>query len=283
MCGLFGVQRSSYYLWKSRLGKRRISREDEEKVGIIIDQIFVKSRKSYGAVRVHDQLIKKGIKDYSVKQVRVIMKRKGLFSVHCRRKRKFISTTDSRGNQAIADNLLKRDFAATAPNQKWVGDITYVWTDERWLYLATVMDLFSRKIVGYAMGSQIDAKLACKAFKMASMRRPQAKELTYHSDRGSVYGSLEFRELLIEKDITPSMSRKGNCYDNAVAESFFHTIKVELIFQNEYKSKLSAIFSISEWIENFYNTERTHSTLGYRSPVEFEALNSTGSESHDCP
>lgn len=283
MCGLFEVQRSSYYLWKSRLGKRRISLEDEEKVGIIIGQVFVKSRKSYGAVRVHDQLIKKGIEEYSVKQVRVIMKQKGLFSVHCRRKRKFISTTDSRGNQAIADNLLKRDFVATAPNQKWVGDITYVWTGERWVYLATVIDLFSRKIVGYAMSSQIDAKLACKAFKMALMRRPQAKELTYHSDRGSVYGSLQFRELLIEKDITPSMSRKGNCYDNAVAESFFHTIKVELIFQNEYKSKLSAILSISEWIENFYNTERTHSTLGYRSPVEFEALNSTGSERVDCP
>jgi putative transposase len=276
MVELFEVPRSSYYLWKSRLEARRISREAEEKVEIIIGQIFVKSRKSYGAIRVHDQLIKKNIKEYSVKQVRTIMKRKGLFSVHCRRKRKFISTTDSRGNQAIAENLLQRDFEATGPNQKWVGDITYVWTDERWLYLATVMDLFSRKIVGYAMGSQIDAKLACKAFRMALMRRPQAKELIYHSDRGSVYGSLEFRELLIKNNITPSMSRKGNCYDNAVAESFFHTIKVELIFQNEYKLKLSAVFSISEWIENFYNTERTHSTLGYRSPVEFEALKSTG-------
>ena len=132
-------------MWKSGLGKRCISREDEEKIEIIIDQIFVKSRKSYGAVRLHDQLIKKGIEEYSVKQVRVIMKRKGLFSVHCRRKRKFISTTDSKGNQAIADNLLQRDFQATAPNQKWVGDITYVWTDERWLYLATVMDLFSKQ------------------------------------------------------------------------------------------------------------------------------------------
>lgn len=277
MCDLFEVQRSSYYGWKCRLPQRELSREQEEKLGIVIEQIFTKSRKSYGGIRVHDQLVKKGITEHSVKQVRKRMVKKGLFSVHCRRKRKVITTTDSRGNKSIADNLLNRDFAATAPNQKWVGDMTYIWTDERWLYLATVMDLYSRKIVGYAMGSQIDAALACKAFQMALMRRLQAEELTYHSDRGSVYGSLAFRELLIQNDITPSMSRRGNCYDNAVAESFFHTLKVELISQNEYKLKISAVFSISEWIENFYNTERTHSTLGYRSPVEFETLNSANS------
>ena len=257
------------------MAERKLSFEQEAKLGVIIEQIFIKSRKSYGGIRVHDQLVKKDITEYSVKQVRKIMKKLGLFSVHCRRKRKVIITTDSKGNRAIAENLLKRDFAATAPNQKWVGDITYIWTEERWLYLATVMDLYSRKIIGYAMGDHINAALACKAFKMAILRRPQAKELIYHSDRGSVYGSLEFRELLIQNNITPSMSRRGNCYDNAVAESFFHTLKVELIFQNEYKLKISAIFSISEWIENFYNTERTHSTLGYCSPVEFEALNST--------
>jgi len=259
------------------LSERLVSGQEREKLAVIIAEIFVQSRKSYGAVRVHDQLVKRGITNYSVKQIRRIMREKALFSVHCRRKRKVISTTDSRGNNSIADNLLQRNFSATAVNQKWVGDITYIWTDERWLYLATVMDLFSRKIVGYAMGDHIDARLACKAFKMALMRRPQAKELTYHSDRGSVYGSLDFRELLIANDITPSMSRKGDCYDNAVAESFFHTIKVELIYQNEYRLKISAIFSVCDWIDNFYNTERTHSTLGYRSPVDFEVLNSTDS------
>jgi len=138
--------------------------------------------------------------------------------VHCRRKRKVISTTDSRDNKSIADNLLKRDFGATAVNQKWVGDITYIWTDERWLYLATVMDLFSRKIVGYAMGDNIDAPLACKAFKMALMRRPQAKEFTYHSDRGSVYGSFEFRELLLANGITPSSFRAFGGYQ--LSEAF---------------------------------------------------------------
>ena len=277
ICDLFDVPRSSYYARRSRLSERLVSAKQHENLAIVVAEIFVQSRKSYGAVRVHDQLIKRGILDYSVKQIRRIMREKALFSVHCRRNRKVISTTDSRGNKSIADNLLQRNFSATAVNQKWVGDITYIWTDERWLYLATVMDLFSRKIVGYAMGDHIDARLACKAFRMALMRRPPAKELTYHSDRGSVYGSLDFRELLIANGITPSMSRKGNCYDNAVAESFFHTIKVELIYQNEYRLKISAIFSVCEWIDNFYNTERTHSTLGYRSPVDFEALNSTNS------
>lgn len=274
ICELLEVPRSSYYARRSQLSERLVRGEELEKLLVIVEEIFIKSRKSYGAVRIHDQLVKRGITDYSVKQVRRMMREKALFSVHCRRKRKVITTTDSQGNKSIADNLLQRNFSATAVNQKWVGDITYIWTDERWLYLATVMDLYSRKIVGYAMGDHIDARLACKAFKMALMRRPQAKELIYHSDRGSVYGSLDFRELLIANGITPSMSRKGNCYDNAVAESFFHTIKVELIYQNEYRFKVSAIFSVSDWIDNFYNTERTHSTLGYRSPADFEASNS---------
>lgn len=249
---------------------RELSATARKELGVVIEKVFIDSRKSYGAVRVHDQLVKKNIVEYSVKQVRRLMRDLGLFSVHCRRQRKVITTTDSGGNSAIAKNLLEQDFTATAPNQKWVGDITYIWTNEGWLYLATVIDLFSRKIVGYALGDHIDAQLACKAFKMALLRRPQAQELIYHSDRGTVYGSLAFRELLALNNITPSMSRKGNCYDNAVAESFFHTIKVELIFQNEYKLKISAIFSICEWIENFYNTTRTHSSLGYCSPVDFE-------------
>lgn len=270
------MQRSSYYAWRSHLPARKATRRQEATLACVIEQIFVQSRKSYGAVRVHDQLMKRGESKYSVKQVRRIMKQKGLFSVHCRRKRKGVCTTDSSGNHPIADNLLEQDFYATAPNQKWVGDITYIRTGEGWLYLATVMDLYSRKIVGYAMGDTIDAALACKAFRMALMRRSQITELTYHSDRGSVYGSLAFRELLIDNNITPSMSRKGNCYDNAVAESFFHTLKVELIWQNEYKLRSSAIFSISEWIENFYNTKRTHSTLGYCSPVDFETALTTG-------
>jgi putative transposase len=276
ICELLEVARSSYYAWQGKKGERKDRAKKRDEILFIIEEIFVKSRKSYGAIRVHNQLVKIGIKEYSAKQVRQLMKEKGLISVHCRAKKKFICTTDSRGNKSIADNLLQREFSATAPNQKWVGDITYIWTDEGWLYLATVLDLYSRKIVGYAMSSKPDAELACNAFKMALMRRPQARELMYHSDRGSVYGSLEFRELLIKNGITPSMSRKGDCYDNAVAESFFHTIKVELIFLKVYKTRKSAILSVAEWIENFYNAERIHSTLGYRSPADYEASYSAG-------
>lgn len=274
LCELFDLQRSSFYDWQDRQDDRQVKAEEFAKIAEIIELIFIRSRQTYGALRVHDQLIRKGFSDYSVKQVRRIMKQKGLFSVHCRQKRKVVCTTDSSGNHPIAENVLRRNFGADAPNLKWVGDMTYIWTDEGWLYLATVIDLYSRKIVGYAMSSNVDATLACKAFRMALMRRPQARELTYHSDRGSVYGSLVFRELLIGHQVTPSMSRRGDCYDNAVAESFFHTLKVELTHRNEYKFRIAAIHSISEWIEDFYNTERTHSTLGYRSPVEFETFNS---------
>lgn len=257
ICNLFNVSRSNYYTWRNQISERKIFCQQNKKVMKLIESIFIRSRKSYGAIRVHNWLVKIGISNYSVKQVRHLVlsppicsanrplrglvKGNGLFSVHCRKKRRVVCTTDSRGNELIVGNLLSRDFVATAPNKKWVGDITYVSTDEGWLYLASVMELFSRKIIGYAMSDCIDAQLACAAFKMALLRRPQARELVYHSDRGSVYGSIAFRELLIKNNITPSMSRKGNCYAFAVAESFFHTIKVELIYENHYKLRVSAI------------------------------------------
>jgi putative transposase len=272
LCELFEVQRSSYYLWKSKVLERRTNEEKEKELALVVERVFLESRKSYGAIRVHDKLRKEGISDYSVKQVRRIMKKKRLFSVHCKAKKKVVITTDSKGNKSIADNLLKRDFRAVAPNEKWVGDISFIATGEGWLYLATVIDLFSRKIVGYSMSSKIDARLACRAFKMALMRRKNIKQLIYHSDRGSVYGSIAFRQLLLNNKISPSMSRKADCYDNAVAESFFHTLKVELTSQHKYSSRAEAQASISDWIENFYNSKRSHSSLGYCSPNEFEEL-----------
>ncbi|MCB0332127.1 MAG: IS3 family transposase [Bdellovibrionales bacterium] len=167
--------------------------------------------------------------------------------------------------------MLQQDFSAERPNDR-VGDVTYVRTKEGWLYLATVIDLFSRKVVGYAMSNRNDARLACTALKMALLRKQMPESFVYHSDRGSVYDSRAFRELLAANNITLSMSRKGNCYDNSVAESFFHTIKVELIFRMEYKSRLSALASITNWIERFYNSSRMHSSLGYNSPDEFEQI-----------
>lgn len=267
---MYEVQRSSYYAWKISLDHKTRTAEEVMQLKSQIESIFVKSRKAYGAIRVHDQLLKLGVADISVRTVSRLMSKLGLFSVHkCRKKR--VCTTDSRKTKMPADNLLKRNFTVACPNLVWVGDVTYVLTNEGWLYLATVMDLYSRKIVGYAMDDRNNAELAVKAFKMALLRRPQAKQLVYHSDRGSVYASTLFKELLAENNTTPSMSRKGNCYDNAVAEAFFKTIKVELIYQSVYKLKISAIFSISEWIENFYNSKRTHYTLGLCSPDEFEA------------
>ncbi len=202
------------------------------------------------------------------------MRKNGLISVHFKRKRKFVVTTNSAGTKVPAPNLLQQNFTAKSPNQKWVGDVTFIRSDEGWVYLATVIDLFSRKVVGHAVSNRNDATLAVTAFKMALLRRQQPRELVYHSDRGSIYASHDFKSLLTDNNIQPSMSRSGNCYDNAVAESFFHTLKVELVDRNRYKLRISAAVSIRQWIENFYNTKRMHSAIGYCSPNEFEQINS---------
>ncbi len=187
-------------------------------------------------------------------------------------KKHFVVTTDSANTKAPAANLLARDYSAKTMNEKWVGDVTFIRTPEGWLYLAIILDLFSRKVVGYALGRRNDAKLACDAFRMAVARRKQPKHLIYHSERGSVYASTAFKNLLAENNITPSMSRKGNCWDNAVAESFFDTLKIELIYQKNFNLMLSYVSSIIDWIEHFYNADRMHSSIGYCSPDEFEQI-----------
>lgn len=249
LCRLVNVSRSSYYHWSSELEQKILSVEAEKELYLKINQIFIGSQKTYGAPRVWRQLLRNGI-SCSLRQVGKIMRKNQLISVHTKRKKKFIVTTDSSKNKAPAENLLARDFSAKVINEKWVGDVTFIWTPEGWLYLAIILDLFSRKVVGYALGRNNDAKLACASFKMAIARRKQPRQLIYHSDRGSVYASKDFKDLLMENEITPSMSRKGNCWDNAVAESFFNTLKVE----------------------EFYNATRMHSSLGYCSPVEFEQI-----------
>ena len=271
LCNLVNVARSSYYHWQLQSEKRYFSAKEESELLIKIRKVFYDSKQTYGSPRVWRQLLRDGV-SCSRRQVATLMRKNRLISVHFKRKRKFVVTTDSSKTKVPAPNLLKQNFSATAPNQKWVGDVTYIRTGEGWLYLANVMDLFSRKIVGYALGKRNDAMLTCAAFKMAVFRRQKPEQLIYHSDRGSNYACLKFSELLAENNITPSMSRRGNCYDNAVAESFFHTIKVELISRMEYKVHLSALASITDWIENFYNTIRMHSAIGYCSPVEFELI-----------
>lgn len=268
LCNLVNVSRSSYYSWCSSY-QNELDIEEELTVKII--SIFTASRKTYGVPRVWRKLLREGV-FCSRRQVGEIMLKNKLISVHVRGKRKFITTTDSSKTKSPADNLLSRNFTANTVNEKWVGDVTFIRTPEGWVYLAVIIDLFSRKVVGYSLGRHNDAKLACDAFKMAIARRQQPKYLIYHSDRGSVYASHEYLNLLALNNITPSMSRKGNCWDNAVAESFFDTLKVELIYQLKFNLMLSYVSSIIEWIEKFYNSNRMHSSISYCSPDEFESI-----------
>jgi putative transposase len=185
---------------------------------------------------------------------------------------KWRATTDSKHQLPIAANTLDRQFAVTAPNRVWAGDITYLWTDEGWRYLAVVLDLYSRAVIGWAMGSRLTADLATQALTMALWRRKPAKGLLHHSDRGVPYASADYQRVLANTGIRCSMSRKGNCWDNAVVESFFGTLKKELIHHQRYPTCEAARQDVFEWIEVFYNRQRRHSTLGHRSPAEFEAI-----------
>jgi transposase InsO family protein len=186
-------------------------------------------------------------------------------------RRKFhVKTTDSKHGHPIAPDLLRRDFTAEGPNRAWVSDITYIPTDEGWLYLASTMDLFSRMIVGWSMSSALKTTIVVDALRMAISRRAPEAGLVHHSDRGVQYASVEFRELLVAHGFQASMSRTGNCYDNAAKESFFHTLKTELVHHERYRTRDEARASVFEYIEAFYNRQRLHSTLGYLSPDEFE-------------
>lgn len=271
LCELVEVNRSSYYHWSKSLEKRNLSIEEERLLYLKIVSVFTGSRNTYGALRVWKMLLRNGV-SCSRGQVSKIMAKNRLISVYTKKRKSFIATTDSSKTVAPAENILNRNFSAKSINEKWVGDVTFIRTPEGWLYLAIIIDLFSRKVVGYALGRRNDAKLACDAFIMAVARRKQPMHLIYHSDRGSVYASSLFKELLAKNNITPSMSRKGNCWDNAVAESFFDTLKTEVIYQNDFKLMLSYVSAIIDWIEKFYNSDRMHSSIGYCSPNEFELI-----------
>ena len=196
-----------------------------------------------------------------------------LLKIRAKGKRKFKATTDSAHVKPTFENLLNREFRAEAPNQKWVSDITYVWTQEGWLYLCVFIDLYSRAVIGWSMGNRIDSNLVCNALMMALWRRGFPKGVLVHSDRGSQYASRKYLALLKTYQLIGSMSRKGNCWDNACAESFFHTIKIELINDILYLSREEAKQSIFEYVEMYYNKRRRHSTIDYNTPEEFEKLN----------
>lgn len=264
MCQTFKVTRSAYYDWL----KRPVSRH-KGKDKVLIDQIkkiFDESDSTYGHRRIKKELKKKGIKT-SNHRVRRLMRENGLISVL---KSKYKATTNSNHNYPVAPNLLNKDFTAKIRNQKWVGDITYIPTGEGWLYLAAVEDLYHKKIVGWALDGRMTKQLTLKAINQAITRERPEKGLIFHSDRGTQYAAYDYQDMLRLHGIRQSMSAKGDCYDNACMESFFATLKKELIHRRRFKTREEAKVAIINYIETWYNCKRTHSSLGYMSPMEYE-------------
>ena len=260
------VSRSGYYAWKKRSPSRR-----EQANRVLIEQIqaiFIHSRETYGALRIQAALRHQGV-SCGHNRVARLMRKQGIVALS---RRKYHPMTTQRKEGAFtAPNLLAQDFSAEKPNQKWVGDITYIDTAEGWLYLAAVLDLFSRKVVGWSMGRHINAQLAISALQMAQKTRQPMAGLLHHTDQGRQYTSLEYQQLLTSMQAQPSMNHLGNYYDNAAIESFFSTLKTECV-NHQFTTQQEARHAIFEYIEAWYNRERLHSTLNYLSPMEFEAL-----------
>jgi len=266
MCTSLNVSRSGFYAWLSRIDSNRDA--ENRRLLALIRGVLDESRQTYGAPRVHAALTSRGVQ-CSLNRVARLMREAGLRPPKKRRFRP--QTTDSNHNNPVAPNLLDQDFAmAERPNQVWVSDITYIPTAEGWLYLAATMDLCSRAIAGWSMSDSLAASSAAAALQMAIDKRSPSGGLIHHSDRGVQYTSDEFRRLAETHGLVLSMSRKGNCYDHAVMESFFHTLKTELVDRKTYDTRAEAKADVFEYIEAFYNRLRLHSSLGYRSPLEFE-------------
>jgi putative transposase len=259
------VSRSGYYAHKRRPRSRR--RLSNDKLVVEIRRVFLENDSRYGSPRVWDELCNNQHIPCSENRVARLMRTYGIVAVQ---KKKFRVTTHSKHDHPVWPNVLNRNFVVERPNSVWVSDITYVWTFEGWLYVATVLDLFSRGIVGLAMDKTIADTLTTQAMDQAILRRNPSKGLICHSDRGSQYAGHRFKSILTEREFVGSMSRKGDCYDNAVAESFFHTLKVELVHRNRFKTRQEAKRKIFEYVEMYYNRKRAHSTLGNLSPFEYE-------------
>ena len=266
MCQVLEVSRSGYYAWRDRPPCARQQRR-AELIGRI-KAVHQRSRGAYGSPRVTVELKESGTA-ISRNTVAKYMRESALF---VKPRRRFVpQTTDSDHDHPIAANKLDRDFAATAPDRKWACDLTYIWSDEGWLYLSVVIDLFSRRVVGWSMTDHLRSDGVAEALTMAIARRRPGAGLLHHSDRGVQYACASYRRLLEEHRIECSMSRPGNCYDNAVVESFFGTLKSELVHRTRYRTRAQARSSVFEWIECWYNRRRRHSSLGHVSPESFEA------------
>ena len=268
LCRVLAVSPSGYYASRARPISPHARRDDE--LAQQIATVHRTSKRRYGSPRVHADL-KAGRVRVAKKRVARLMREKGLVAL-CRRR--YRTTTDSKHSFPIAPNLLERNFTAHGPDESWVTDITFIWTRQGWLYLAVILDLFSRRVVGWATGQHVDRHLALAALDMALANRCPRRGLVHHSDRGSTYASRDYRKALRSRGIRCSMSRKGDCWDNAVAESFFATLKREMEDIDSLDGWIAANLSIGEYIDGFYNPQRRHSALNYSSPIEFELMNS---------
>ena len=264
LCRTLQVSRAGFYAWHTRPVAPRT--QQDHRLGVEIQAIHAESRHRYGSPRVHAELRDRG-HCVGRKRVARLMRQHGLCA---RRRRRFRITTDSNHALAVAPNVLARHFAVPAPDTAWVTDMTYLWTQEGWLYLAVILDLYSRAVVGWAMSARITRHLTLQALTMALGRRRPPQGLLHHSDRGSQYASADYRRALRAHGIVCSMSRRGNCWDNAVAESFFATLKVELAHDARWATRARAKGEVFEYLEQFYNGQRRHSSLGYLSPITFE-------------
>lgn len=265
MCDVLDVSRSGYYAWRTRPASQR-EMADAEFIKEI-ERVFYDSWQTYGYESIWRVLKDEGI-PCGKHRVRRLMRRAGLVAKQTKR---YKHTTEANPDHLPASNILQGDFEAARPDAKWCADITYIPTQEGWLYLAVILDLFSRRIIGWAMSKRMTQQLACTALEMALRQRQPVAPLIHHSDRGSQYTSDAYQELLAAHDITPSMSGRGNCYDNAPVESFFGTLKTELVHHTVYRTRQEAQTDIFFYIEGFYNRKRRHTALDYLSPADFEA------------
>jgi putative transposase len=266
MCAVLGVSRSGYYGWRGRAASARHTAN----AALLkrIRAIHLQSRQTYGSPRIHRELTEQGVACGRHRVAR-LMRQVGLIAKMTRR---FRLTMRSKGNPPAAPNRLRAPFVVRQANRQWASDITFIPTRSGWLYLAVVLDLFSRKVIGWAMDLRVTSGLVCEALHMAIQQRRPAEGTIVHSDQGSQYTSFECQRLLQHHGLLASMSRKGHCGDNAVVESFFHTLKTELVGFEDYQTREQARSSLFEYIELFYNRIRRHSTLNYRSPIEFETI-----------
>jgi transposase InsO family protein len=264
MCRVLGVTRSGFYAWKKRPKPARA--KSDAQLAVKVAAAHKRSRKTYGSPRVHRELRAQGVR-VGKKRIERLMRENGLQG---RSKRRYKRTTDSKHGGPIAPNTLDRQFFVAEPNRAWVTDVTAIATGEGWLYLAPMLDLYSRRVVAWATSANNDTSLALDVLRKALRARRPSPGLLHHSDRGSPYASDDYRAELRANDVCRSMSGKGDCWDNAVAESFFATLRAELVDHERYASHAAAISSIADYIDNFYNVVRRHSYLGYLSPLEFE-------------